>query len=69
VPHRDPEIEPHPAIVFVFLAYFFSRGLMPGGDVKMLTVALLWTGVDCALVFAILQFIFASLQWAGGRIG
>jgi prepilin peptidase CpaA len=63
------------AVVFAFLVYFYSRGWMGGGDIKMLTVALLWTGVDCALVFAILLFIFASLHalvarfgWAGSAV-
>jgi Flp pilus assembly protein protease CpaA len=42
---------------------------MGGGDVKILTVALLWTGIDCALVFAILLFIFASLHALAARSG
>ena len=57
------------AVVFAFLVYFYSRGWMGGGDVKILTVALLWTGVDCALVFAILLFIFASLHLLAVRFG
>src|SRR5712692_3476485 len=36
------------ALVFGFLVYFYSRGWMGGGDVKILTVAFLWTGVECA---------------------
>jgi prepilin peptidase CpaA len=63
------------AVVFAFLVFFYSRGWMGGGDVKILTVALLWTGIDCALVFAILLFIFASLHalvarfgWAGSAV-
>jgi Flp pilus assembly protein protease CpaA len=42
---------------------------MGGGDVKILTVALLWVGVDCALVFAILLFVFASLHALAARFG
>ena len=57
------------AVVFAFLVYFYSRGWMGGGDVKILTVALLWTGVDCALVFAILLFVFASLHALAARFG
>ena len=57
------------AVVFAFLVYFYSRGWIGGGDVKILTVALLWTGVDCALVFAILLFIFASLHSLAMRFG
>ncbi|HEY7300238.1 MAG TPA: prepilin peptidase [Xanthobacteraceae bacterium] len=57
------------AVIFGVLVYFYSRGWMGGGDVKMLTVALLWTGVDCALVFAILLFVFASLHALAARLG
>jgi prepilin peptidase CpaA len=57
------------AVVFAFLVYFYSRGWMGGGDVKILTVALLWTGIDCALVFTILLFIFASLHALVARFG
>ena len=56
-------------VVFGFLLYFYSRGWMGGGDVKILTVALLWTGIDCALVFAILLFVFASLHALAARFG
>jgi prepilin peptidase CpaA len=57
------------AIVLAFLVYFYSRGWMGGGDVKLLSVALLWAGVDCALVFAILLFMFASLHALAARFG
>jgi prepilin peptidase CpaA len=56
------------AVIFVFLVWFYTRGWMGGGDVKMLTVALLWTGIHCALVFAILLLIFSSLHSAIAKI-
>jgi prepilin peptidase CpaA len=55
-------------VIFVFLILFYARGWMGGGDVKMLTVALLWTGIHCALAFAILLLIFSSLHSAIAKI-
>jgi prepilin peptidase CpaA len=49
-------------IIFAVLLYFYSRSWMGGGDVKMLTVAFLWIGSDCALLFAILLCLFASIH-------
>jgi prepilin peptidase CpaA len=57
------------AFVLVFLVYFYSRHWMGGGDIKLLTVAFLWTGVECALVFAILLLVFASLHTIAARLG
>ena len=47
------------ALAFLFMLYFYSMGLMGGGDLKLLTVALLWVGPFCATPFAILLFFFA----------
>jgi len=57
------------AVVLVFLVYFYARHWMGGGDVKILTVAFLWTGVDCALAFAMLLFVFASLHTIAAKLG
>jgi prepilin peptidase CpaA len=57
------------AFVFVFLIYSYSRHWMGGGDVKLLTVAFLWTGVECALPFAVLLSLFASLHAIAARFG
>ena len=57
------------ALVFAFLLYFYSRRWMGGGDVKILTVAFLWTGLGCALPFAVLLLMFASLHAAAARFG
>ena len=50
------------AFMFVIMVYFYSQNLMGGGDVKMLAVAFLWTGIWCAFVFAVLMAIFAMVQ-------
>jgi hypothetical protein len=34
------------ALLFIFMLYFYARSWMGGGDVKLATVAFLWTGAD-----------------------
>jgi prepilin peptidase CpaA len=53
--------------LFCIMLYFYSHNWMGGGDVKMLAVAFLWTGLDCAFVFAVLLAIFASLHGLAAR--
>jgi len=55
--------------VFALLIYFYSRQWMGGGDVKLLAVAFLWTGIECALPFAMLLFLFVSLHAIAARFG
>jgi prepilin peptidase CpaA len=55
-------------LILVFLIWFYALGWMGGGDVKLLTVALLWTGLHCALVFAILLLVFSCLHTAVVKI-
>jgi Flp pilus assembly protein protease CpaA len=57
------------ASVLIFLLYFYSRRWMGGGDVKILTAAFLWTGVECALAFALLLLVFASLHAIAAKFG
>jgi prepilin peptidase CpaA len=57
------------AFIFVVLIYFYSRNLVGGGDVKLLSVALLWVGVDCALPFAVFLLLFASIHTLAARVG
>ena len=39
------------SVIFGFLLWFYALQWVGGGDVKMLTVAFLWTGIGCALPF------------------
>jgi prepilin peptidase CpaA len=55
-------------VVFLALLYFYSRSWMGGGDVKMLTIAFLWIGSDCALLFAILLCFFASVHGLAAKL-
>jgi prepilin peptidase CpaA len=57
------------ALLFIFMLYFYARSWMGGGDVKLATVAFLWTGADRALVFAILLLGFAAIHTAVAKLG
>jgi prepilin peptidase CpaA len=56
-------------LIFVATVYFYSRNAMGGGDVKLLTVAFLWVGIDCALPFAILLLLFATIHAFAAKFG
>ena len=57
------------ALILVFLLCFYARNWMGGGDVKLAAVAFLWTGVDRALVFAILLLGFAAIHTSVAKHG
>ena len=57
------------AFMFAVMLYFYAQNLMGGGDVKILTVGFLWIGLDCALVFAVLMAIFATVHVAAAKLG
>jgi prepilin peptidase CpaA len=56
-------------VVFLMLLYFYGRRWLGGGDVKILTVAFLWAGAGCALPFALLLCLSASLHALAARLG
>ena len=55
--------------VFLFLIYFYSRHWVGGGDVKILSVAFLWVGIEFALPFVLLLLLFVSLHAAAASFG
>jgi prepilin peptidase CpaA len=56
------------ALAFLFMLVCYSTGLMGGGDVKLLTVALLWVGPFCAVPFAIFLLFFASIHTLAAKL-
>ena len=50
------------ALLFLIMLYFYSKKLMGGGDVKLLTVALLWVGPFCVLPFALFLLLFVGIH-------
>ena len=57
------------ALMFCVMLYFYAQNLMGGGDVKILTVGFLWVGFRCALPFAVLLAIFATLHVVAAKFG
>lgn len=63
------------ALMFAFMLFPYAKGLLGGGDVKMLTVAYLWVGFDCGLVFSgfllgftIVHYIAVKLKFVNAEI-
>jgi prepilin peptidase CpaA len=50
------------ALLFLIMLYYYSKNLMGGGDLKLLTVALLWVGPFCALPFAAFLLLFVGIH-------
>jgi prepilin peptidase CpaA len=57
------------AFLLTFMLYFYARNWMGGGDVKLAAVAFLWTGIECALMFALLLLGFAVIHTAAAKLG
>ncbi len=57
------------ALMSVVLLAFYSLGWMGGGDVKILAVAFLWTGLSGALPFAVLLALFSSAHSIAAKFG
>jgi prepilin peptidase CpaA len=56
-------------VIFAILLFFYARKLIGGGDVKLLSIACLWVGVHCALLFSIALLAFISLHVAAAGMG
>jgi prepilin peptidase CpaA len=52
------------AALFLIMLLFYSKNMMGGGDLKLLTVAFLWVGPFCALPFALFLLFFACIHIA-----
>lgn len=60
---------PFAVLMFVILLAFYALGGIGGGDVKILAVAFLWTGLSGALPFAILLALFSALHSIAAMLG
>jgi len=56
-------------IIFAVLLWLYTRGVVGGGDVKFVTVACLWIGLHCLLVFSIALFVLISLHTLAAWMG
>ena len=55
-------------LLFVIMLYFYVKKMMGGGDLKLLTVALLWVGPFCALPFALFLLLFVCIHIAAVKL-
>ncbi len=57
------------AIAFAVLLWFYVKGVIGGGDVKFVTVACLWIGLHCTVLFSVFLLIFIGLHLFGAWMG
>jgi Flp pilus assembly protein protease CpaA len=57
------------AIMFGVLLLFYTRRVLGGGDVKLMSVVCLWVGVHCAVLFSILLLLLVGLHVVAVTIG
>jgi prepilin peptidase CpaA len=55
--------------IFIILLPFYRKQWMGGGDVKMLTVAFLWTGIELAFPFTMFLLLLTIVYIVGEAIG
>jgi len=57
------------ALMSALMLFAYLRGWMGGGDVKLLAVAFLWSGVHCVVLFLLALVVFALLHALAARLG
>ena len=55
-------------LLSLIMFYFYLKNMMGGGDLKLLTVALLWVGPFCALPFALFLLLFVCIHIAAVKL-
>jgi prepilin peptidase CpaA len=55
--------------MFAVLLWFFAQRFIGGGDVKLVSVACLWVGAHCALLFSGSLLVFLVLHLGAARMG
>ena len=55
--------------MFAILLFFYTRGLLGGGDVKLMAVVALWINGQHLLPFSILLLAFICLHVAAAKLG
>jgi prepilin peptidase CpaA len=56
-------------VIFGVLLWFYTQGVVGGGDVKFVAVVCLWVGTHCALLFSILLLALGGLHLLDAKIG
>jgi prepilin peptidase CpaA len=55
--------------VFGVMLWFYTNGVVGGGDVKLVAVTCLWVGTHCAALFSILLLALGGLHWLAAKMG
>lgn len=56
-------------VVFGILLVPYTKGILGGGDIKLVAVAALWVGMHCAELFALLLLVLVSLHVTAFKLG
>ena len=56
-------------VIFGFLLWFYTQGVVGGGDVKLVSVVCLWIGTHCALLFSMLLLALGGLHLLAAKMG
>jgi prepilin peptidase CpaA len=51
------------------MTYFYAANKLGGGDIKLLTVAFLWTGPGSVLPFSLLLLVLIGIHYLAARVG
>ena len=57
------------AVMFAAFLFMYARGLLGGGDVKLLGAAFLWLGIDNSFVFSLVLLAFTILYVLIAKLG
>jgi prepilin peptidase CpaA len=57
------------AVATLIMLACYAQGLMGGGDLKLMAVAFLWTGIGCVLPFLVIMVVFALIHALAARKG
>jgi prepilin peptidase CpaA len=57
------------AVMTSLILVFYAKGVMGGGDVKLLGVAFLWLGTEHSFVFSLLLLVFTLAYALLGKLG
>jgi len=56
-------------LVFLILLWFYSKGALGGGDVKLLPLACLWVGTQNTVLFSLFLLFFILVHLAAVKVG
>jgi prepilin peptidase CpaA len=56
-------------VILAVLLWFFTQGVIGGGDVKLVAVVCLWVGPHCAPLFSVLLLVLGGLHLLAAKMG